>query len=137
MGVSTRVVRRRPAVLQALGSSTPPAVVTIGDERHELVETFKHDSWAATALYRGAQDQVVVKFHPQNRLFLLPISLLGRWLASREQRARRLLNGVPGIARDAGVVPVRGEQCPNAVAHYYIEGHPLPTNGPASGFSLV
>ncbi len=52
MRSSSQLVRPRPALFRALGRDEPPSVVTIGGEKHELIEIFKHDSWAATALTR-------------------------------------------------------------------------------------
>ena len=54
-----------------------------------------------------------------------PTGWLGRWLAHREARALRILKDVPGIPRDAGAVRLDGRRCSFAVAHHYIEGHPL------------
>jgi hypothetical protein len=53
---------------------------------------------------------------------------LGRFLAAREQRVFRLMEGYPGFPRWAGEVEVDGEVWPNAVTHHWIEGetfHPF------------
>jgi hypothetical protein len=125
MKSSSQMVRPRPALLRALGRHEPPAVVTVGGEQYGLTEVFKHDSWAATALYQGARGKMVVKFHRRHPLFLLPAAWLGRWFARREARAYRMLRAVPGIARDGGEVRINGRRCSCAVAHPYLEGHPL------------
>jgi len=118
-------VRARPPILRALGQNDPPSVVTINGHAYQRIDVFKHDSWAATALYRGSSGDVVVKFHRQHPLGFFPAHWLGRYLAARERRARDLLNGIPGIARDAGPVNVGGAPSPSATAHFYIEGRPL------------
>jgi hypothetical protein len=111
--------------LRALGRHEPPPVVTVGGEQYGLIEVFKHDSWAATALYQGGRGRMVVKFHRRHSLFLLPATWLGRWFARREARAYRMLRGVAGIARDGGEVRINGRRWSCAVAHPYLEGHPL------------
>jgi hypothetical protein len=50
---------------------------------------------------------------------------LGCWLARREARAYRTLRSVSGIPHDGGEVRINGRQWSSAVAHPYIEGHPL------------
>lgn len=50
--VENRKGKPRPAVLRALGKQEPPAVLVIDGVRCRRVDTYKHDSWAATALYR-------------------------------------------------------------------------------------
>lgn len=119
-------VRPRPALFRALGRAEPPAILTVNGKRQELIEIFKHDSWAATALYRGESGKTVVKFDRRRvPVFLRPSAWLGVWLARREARAYRLLRGVPGVPDDAGEVRVNGARWRTAVAHPFIEGHPL------------
>jgi hypothetical protein len=118
-------LRTRPALFRALGHEEPPRVITINGEEHELVEVFKHDSWAATALYRGPRAMIVAKFNRQQPLFFVPMKWLGRWLARREARAWRFLCGVAGVPSDAGAVWAVGRCWRSAIAHPYIDGHPL------------
>lgn len=118
-------LRPRPPFLRALGRREPPSIIEVDGERIELVEVFKHDSWAATALYRGPHGKMVVKFNRQQPLFFVPAGWIGRWLGRREVRAYRLLHDVPGIPSDAGEVRVEGRRWNSAAAHRYIEGHPL------------
>ena len=50
--VSSRAkVKPRPRWLKALGLESPPESLQIAGVPHRLRELFKHDSWAATALY--------------------------------------------------------------------------------------
>ena len=107
----SQMVRPRPALLRALGRREPPSIITVGGEQYELIEIFKHDSWAATALYQGAHGRMVVKLpHRQHPLILLPTAWLGRWFARHETRAYRMLHDVPGIARDGGEVRINGKR---------------------------
>lgn len=118
--------RPRPAVLRALGPSDPPESVEIGGRTYQRVEIFKHDSWAATAKYRGDdQSEVVCKFNRRQSIFGFPMGWLGRWLARREQGFLQRLAGVNGIPAESGDVVVEGQRLLNAVAHEYIPGHPL------------
>jgi len=121
----THKLRQRPAVLRALGRREPPRTIELGGMPAELLEIFKHDSWAATALYRGAKGKTVVKFNRMQPFLFLPMGWLGRWLGRREGRACRLLEGVAGIPASSGEVRVDGRHWPSAFAHEYIEGHPL------------
>ena len=44
----------RPALFRALGNHEPPPSVEVDAQTYQLVEVFKHDSWAATAIYQGS-----------------------------------------------------------------------------------
>ena len=118
-------VKARPAVLRALGLREPPALVTIDGECFERAEVFKHDSWAATARYAGPEFDVVCKFNRVQPICGLPTFPLGRFLALREDFAYRALLAIPGITEACGRVYVEGEWQKNAVAHRFIDGHPL------------
>lgn len=120
-----RSVKSRPALLRALGRDEPPPWVEIAGCPCFRVEVFKHDSWAATALYRGAHADVVCKFNRVQPIFGLPMTWLGRWLAAREAHALHTLAGLPGIPDGCGPVSVLGRRLENAVAHRFIPGHPL------------
>ena len=76
--------RPRPKLFRALGKHEPPPAITIGDDRYELVEVLKHDSWAATAIYASAAEKVVCKFNRLQRIGLLPMRWLGRKLACEQ-----------------------------------------------------
>jgi serine/threonine protein kinase len=119
-------VKPRPAWLKALGSESPPASLEIDGEPAQLVETFKHDSWAATALYAGpAGSRRIVKLHRRSSLLGLPMSWLGRRLARHERRLLGMLADLPGIPALKGTITDGGRPLRNAVARDYIEGHPL------------
>jgi hypothetical protein len=93
---------------------------------HRLVETFKHDSWAATGLYEGPDGVLsVVKLHRQAPVLGVPLGWLGRRLARHEIRLLEALVELKGIPSLAGQVTSRGTVLRHAVARKYIEGHPL------------
>jgi hypothetical protein len=119
-------VKPRPGWLKALGSENPPASLEIDGEAHRLVETFKHDSWAATTLYAGPAGALrVVKLHRRSPLLVLPMSWLGRRLACHERWLLEKLSGLSGVPSLAGTVTMHGRLLRNAVARDYIDGHPL------------
>jgi hypothetical protein len=111
--------------LRALGNDDPPARIDINGQSYERGEIYKHDSWAATAVYRGPAITVICKFNRQASFFGLPMAWLGRWLASHEAKVLRLLRDSPAVPRPLGAVKVNGRVLSNAVARTYIAGHPL------------
>ncbi|MFN0131331.1 MAG: hypothetical protein ACKVW3_02170 [Phycisphaerales bacterium] len=120
----------RPRVFRALGRSEPPVFVVIDDNEYALVDCLKHDSWAATGIYQGPAGKVVCKFNRQQRIGPIPMTWLGRRLARREHGLLTLLAELKHVPRACGAVAERlpsGEArvLPNAVAHPYVEGHPL------------
>ncbi|MEZ5950850.1 MAG: hypothetical protein R3C12_16870 [Planctomycetaceae bacterium] len=120
-----RSVKARPAVLRALGAHDPPEEVYIDGEVFHRYDIYKHDSWAATAMYSGPRFGVVCKFNRKQPIGLISTSWLGRFLAHREGFAYTRLADVSGIIRGCGPVRVAGMHWPNAVAHEFMPGHPL------------
>lgn len=127
-------VRPRPRLFQALGRSQPPDRILVDGESFRQTTLFKHDSWAATALFEAEghpERQLVCKFHRQQAVLFLPARWAGRAMARREARMMRRLADVPYVPRLAGTVrDDRGTPLPYAVARWFIPGHPL-TKGEA------
>jgi len=117
--------RPRPAILRALGADDPPVHVDVDGLRYRRVDIYKHDSWAATALYAAGPRRIICKFNRRQSLGLLPGAWIGRLLARREAHFLRRLAGVPGFPRLLGPVLVDGVEHKNALARIYIAGHPL------------
>jgi hypothetical protein len=123
--------KQRPRVFRALGLADPPIRVQVDGRELQLQKLIKHDSWAATAIYRaineinGGPSQVVCKFNRIEPIFLFPMKWLGRWLASRESGMYEQLNDVPRISKGYRDVLCDGKRLPHAAAHEFIEGHPL------------
>ncbi len=118
----------RPRMFRALGKHEPPLLVTVDSEQFTRVEIFKHDSWAATALYRSRNGRrIVCKFNRVSPIGILPMSWLGRLLARREAWFLQELNGLKGIPRSYPSVSVNGRTLKNAVAHDFVDGGPLST----------
>jgi hypothetical protein len=123
-------VRGRPAFLRALGRAEPPERIDVDGVPYRRVDVFKHDSWAATALYENdrpdaAGDRIVCKFNRVQSIFGLPMSWLGRRLARRETRALKLMADRPGVPAVRGRVHADGVRLKNAAAHAFVPGHPL------------
>ncbi|MFO0888659.1 MAG: hypothetical protein U0790_05860 [Isosphaeraceae bacterium] len=109
-----------------MGEASPPEAIAVGSETHRLREVFKHDSWAATALYEGPEGQLrVVKLHRQSPLLGLPMSWLGRTTARNERRLLHRLADLPGIPPLAGPVEIDGKPVSYGVAREFVAGHPL------------
>lgn len=118
--------RSRPSWLQALGKIGPPLEVWIDGEPFTQVDLFKHDSWAATALYRGPEGATrLVKFHRTSSLFGVPMGWFGRLAARHEAGVLHRLRDLDGVPRLCGPVDGAGHRLRNAVARTFIAGHPL------------
>lgn len=125
-------VRPRPPMLRALGNDDPPNRVEINGDTHHRVRIFKHDSWAATALYEGTAGLVVCKFNRRQPIGLIPMRWLGWLLARRETRFLRHLAELTNVPRWSGHVFADGKRLANAVAHEYVPGRPLRYDEPVS-----
>ena len=117
--------------LFALGRP-PPAQVVVHGRRHELAKVFKHDFFAATALYVAAErgdgpDRLVVKFGREQGFCGLGGRWLGRLLLRREQRFHRRADGVVGIQRWVARLSE------TSYALEYVEGRTLDTFGAPPG----
>jgi hypothetical protein len=126
MSANGQNVRKRPAALRALGDSDPPARVTVAGEIITLDRIVKHDSWAATAIYRDAAGQsITCKFNRVQPLFVIPLSWIGRALARRESGFLRQFADIELVPKDLGDVTADGRTLPNAIARTYIDGEVL------------
>ncbi|MEM1109878.1 MAG: hypothetical protein AAGH99_14430 [Planctomycetota bacterium] len=121
-------VRPRPAWLRALGHDDPPARFDAGGHTWERVHIYKHDAFAATALYARADDanrKAVGKFSRRQSAFGVPFAWLGKWFHEREQEVYRRLADDPNVPATLGDIVVNGRVWPSAGARLYVEGHPL------------
>ena len=120
-----RPVRPRPALFLAMGRGEPPPRIEIDGVSYCRIHCFKHDSWAATALYQSANKQVVVKFNRQQPVFGIPMKWLGRALARRERQMLRRLADVSQVPAACGQVTVDGRPAPTAAGHDFVAGRSL------------
>ena len=93
------------------------------------IEVFKHDSWAATALYADDRgERIVCKLNRMQPALGVGLGWLGRRLATREMRALERLRDLPNVPVPCGPVRVNGRELPNAAARAFVSGHPLAGN---------
>jgi len=118
-------VRPRPAVFRALGAADPPAAVEIDGETFELDEIFKHDSWAATGIYRSTTRKALCKFNRQQSILGIPMRWLGHRLAAREAGFMTRLAGVEGVPGSLGLIVQDGRVLRHAVSRQWVPGHAL------------
>lgn len=98
-----------------------PVSVVCNGETFTHVETFKHDFFAATGLYRGADGRLaVLKLGRQTEFLTLPMAWLARFLTRREAALYRLLDGTPGIPRYIGTI-----RRDTGMLHEFVPGRPL------------
>jgi hypothetical protein len=116
---ATRSKPPRHAWLYALPAGRLPATVTCRGATFTLVETFKHDFFAATGLYRGPTGLAVLKLNRVGDFFGLPLRSIGRFLGQREIRLYRLAHDLPGVPALLGPVGDTG------LLHAFVPGHPL------------
>jgi hypothetical protein len=97
----------------------------VGGEDYALLAIFKHDSWAATALYGNGERRITCKFNRVQPILLLPMGWLGRMLARREAWFLDVLKDLELVPDALGPVIVDGQVARNAVARAYVEGEPF------------
>lgn len=121
-----------------MGHDDPPAEFQSGGKTYRRVTIFKHDAFAATALYESADDakhRVLGKFARSQSAFGLPMSWLGRWFHTREQRVFQRMAGHPLVPKTLGSITVNQKSWPTASVRQYIEGKPLePGDRPNDAF---
>jgi hypothetical protein len=118
-------VKPRPPLFRALGAKEPPARVRVAGEDYVQLAVFKHDSWAATALYGNGERRITCKFNRMQPVFLLPMGWLGRLLARREAWFLDALKELELVPDGLGPVVVDGQVARHAVARIYVEGEPF------------
>lgn len=96
-----------------------PQSVVCGGHRYEWVETFKHDFFAATGLYRGPGGLAVLKVNRVSPFFGLSMLWAGRFLGEREVRLYAAAQGLAGVPALLGPVGKTG------FMHAFVPGHPL------------
>lgn len=116
----------RPAIFRGLGSDDPPPAIAVDGCSYRREIIFKHDSWAATALYRDSRGKrITCKFNRQAPILGLPMKWLGRRLARRETWFLCKLSGLEIAPDYMGAVYVDGVLQEHAVARRFVPGAPL------------
>jgi hypothetical protein len=112
--------RREPySHLRALGPHNLPETFSLAGIEYRLVQTFKHDFFAASGLYQGAAGRIVLKMGRCVTFCGLPTSWIGRWLVAREVRFYSQVQDLSGVPR------LLGQVSPLAFAHEFVPGHNL------------
>jgi len=116
-----------PAFLFALGRASMPPTVEVSGAVWRFAQLYKHDFFAATALYENAVPaaeprHAVLKIQRTYHLFGLPMRWLGARVARHEIRVYQALQGVRGVPRFLGSVGNTG------FLHEYIPGEDLREN---------
>lgn len=113
-------MKREPYThLRALGPHGLPEIFALAGIEYRLVQTFKHDFFAASGLYQGSAGLVVLKMGRCVTFCGLPTSWIGRWLVAREVRFYSQVQDLPGVPR------LLGQVSPLAFAHEFVPGHNL------------
>lgn len=113
--------------LSALGACPMPKNIELGDHRYVLIKVFKHDFFAATALYQSCDvsdndypdipAKIVLKMARTGHFLGLPLSWLGREICRHEVSILGHLQDIKGIPRflgrylDAGLIYEYIEGC--------------------------
>jgi hypothetical protein len=111
--------RSTPAWLLALGPENLPETIILAGRSYRMVRPFKHDFFAATALYESGDEKVVLKIGRTSRLLGLSTRWIGEVMSRHEFRLLELAQGLGGIPRLVGRWQATG------LVHEYIEGRPL------------
>lgn len=117
--VTTRRPRPAHAWLYALPDGELPPRVSCGGVSFQYVQTFKHDFFAATGLYRGPDGLAVLKLGRTTDFLSLPMKWLGQLLTRRELRMYAAAQGLSGVPKLIGRVGRTG------LLHVFVPGHAL------------
>lgn len=127
--------RQAPASFFALGHAVMPQQIAANGITYQFLRLFKHDFFAATALYQRADAPpvnlatiddpavasalAVLKIQRTQSIFGFPMRWLGQIVANREIAIYHHLQGIPGIPAFLGNVG------PTGFLHAYIPGRDL------------
>jgi hypothetical protein len=111
--------------MRALGRAGLPREFEIDGVTYRLLQTVKHDFFAATAFYSDARGHTAVLKISRNTDFAgVPLEWLGRWLCRREMHFYTKLADLPNIPRLVGAVG------PTGFVHEFVPGRPLEKDRP-------
>src|SRR2546430_17679060 len=84
--------------MRGLGRENLPDCRALSRGTLRLLETAKHDFWAATGFYEDdAGGRAVLKVYRSTRFGGAPLRWLGRWQCAREAAFYRHLSGLAGV----------------------------------------
>lgn len=105
--------------LRALGPAGLPETFALEGHTYRLIQTFKHDFFAASGLYEGPSGRAVLKMGRSADFLGLPTDWIGKWLVAREVRFYRQVQDLPGVPK------YLGQLSPLAFVHEFVPGHNL------------
>src|SRR5690349_10658437 len=106
--------------MRALGKSDLPARLELPCGVFALVQTVKHDFFAATGFYEDAGGRrVVLKISRTVDFAGIPLEWAGRYLCRREMRFYAALSDLPNVPAVLGTVGRTG------FVHEFVPGRPL------------
>lgn len=108
-----------PHYLKALGRRPLPDTIEVAGCPYTHRRTFKHDFFAATAMYEGDAGKVLLKVGRQASFLGMPFGLVGRLLTYRERLALDRLGDLEGVPK----LLARWER--SGLIREFIEGRPL------------
>lgn len=112
--------KREPYMhLRALGPRDLPDTFQLSGIDYQLVQTFKHDFFAASGLYQSPKGLAVLKMGRCADFLGLPTDWIGKWLVAREVRFYSQVQDLPGVPK------LLGQINPLAFAHEFVPGHNL------------
>ncbi len=123
--LSESKTRARTKLFRALGCEDPPDIIEINSKSYRLLEIYKHDSWAASAMYANENHKVVCKFNRIQPIWGIPMQWLGIRLAQRENKFLQLFADTLYVPTYSGEVKANGMVLPFVAAHDYVDGIPL------------
>ncbi|MEN6337249.1 MAG: hypothetical protein ABFE01_23580 [Phycisphaerales bacterium] len=112
----------------ACGATGIPEQISCLGDRYVLERVFKHDFFAASALYRreaettgshDGPDRIVCKMGRRMHFCLIPLGWFGRLITHSEVRNLGRCEGIPEVPR------ILARLSPNSYAYGYIEGTSL------------
>ncbi len=112
-------VKQTPRWLLALGKQDPPTEIEVEGKPYRLERVFKHDFFAFTGCYVGADDRVVLKIGRIASVLGFPLSWIGRIHSWHESAVFRDVDDIDIVPRFTGRYGKHG------VTHAFIEGHQL------------
>lgn len=120
-------MKREPySHLRALGPQGLPEEFRFNGSEYRLVQTFKHDFFAASGLYQGSTGQAVLKMGRCVSFLGLPTRWIGQWLVAREVRFYSQVQDLSGVPRLLGQINEL------AFAHEFVPGHNLNRHEPVN-----
>lgn len=111
--------------MRARGRKGLPEEISLEGKPFRLVQTLKHDFYAATALYADdGGTKAILKIGRDTTFYGFPLTWVGRRLCNREVRFYEALADLPNLPRIMGRVGETG------FVHSYVEGNPLSKERP-------